>query len=103
LLPVNGLPPMRVPVIGGDTPGWFLPNPRRGLEQVSFIEPIDGNGGMPLDSSTDEVLLSDGQHQVSVTRPISNSAGVAGGVERIMSAVEFNNTYVTDWTGPRRW
>jgi hypothetical protein len=94
---------MRVPVIGGDTPGWFLPNPRRGLEQVSFIEPIDGNGGMPLDSSTDEVLLSDGQHQVSVTRPISNSAGVAGGVERIMSAVEFNNTYVTDWTGPRRW
>lgn len=44
--PVNGIPPMRVPVIAGNTLAWFLPNPRRGSEQVSFVEPGETEVGL---------------------------------------------------------
>jgi hypothetical protein len=28
--PIDGLLPLRVPIIGGSTKGWMLPNARRG-------------------------------------------------------------------------
>ena len=33
--PIDGLLPLRVPIIGGSTKGWMLPNARRGAEQVA--------------------------------------------------------------------
>ena len=35
---IHGMPPVRIPVVGGETRAWFLPSPRRGEEKISFLE-----------------------------------------------------------------
>ena len=41
--PIDGLLPLRVPIIGGSTKGWMLPNARRGAEQVAVDADISGD------------------------------------------------------------
>ena len=40
--PIDGLLPLRVPIIGGSTKGWMLPNARRGAEQVAVDADTSG-------------------------------------------------------------
>ena len=41
--PIDGLLPLRVPIIGGSTKGWMLPNARRGAEQVAVDADTSGD------------------------------------------------------------
>ena len=41
--PIDGLLPLRVPIIGGSTKGWMLPNARRGAEQVAVDAETSGD------------------------------------------------------------
>ena len=52
--PIDGLLPLRVPIIGGSTKGWMLPNARRGAEQVAVD--ADTSGDVSGDISKMSVL-----------------------------------------------
>ena len=64
--PIDGLLPLRVPIIGGSTKGWMLPNARRGAEQVAVDADISGD----------------------------TSGDISGDVTTRMSVLDFNDRFV---------
>ena len=59
--PIDGLLPLRVPIIGGSTKGWMLPNARRGAEQVAVDADTSGNvsGDISGDVTTNRMSVLD--------------------------------------------